>query len=148
MVKILDSEKLKIEISNIGATLDKIEIKEYNTSLPLVGITGISGYEKTPFVLDQSGESEIKYVYENNDVKIIKTYTIEEGDYIIESGIIFYNKSNMSKLIEFDIKSCSIEMSSLDKKANGFDRTIVRDKSLNEYVINFEKGMHRKAGSE
>ena len=146
-IEVLDSQKLEIETSNIGATLDKIKIKEYDTSLPLAGITGISGYEDMPFVLDQSNESGIKYVYENTDVKIIKTYAIEEDDYIIESGISFYNKSDMSKLIELDIKSYSIEMSSLDKKSNGLDRTKARDKSLNEYVINSKKEIHRKAGA-
>lgn len=146
-VEVLDSQRLEIEISNIGATLDKIKIKEYDISLPLVGITGIVGYEKAPFVLDQSGEGEIRYTYENDDVKIVKTYAIVEGGYIIESGISFYNKSDMSKLIKLDIKSYSIEMSSLDKKSEKMDRIKARDKSLNEYVISSENGIHRKAGA-
>ncbi|MCK5178688.1 MAG: membrane protein insertase YidC, partial [Candidatus Omnitrophica bacterium] len=146
-VEILDSQRLEIEISNIGATIDKVKIKEYDISLPLVGITGISGYEKTPFVLDQSGEGEIQYTYENDDVKIVKTYAVGEGDYIIESGISFYNKSDISKLIKLNIKSYSIEMSSLDKKSEKIDRIKARDKSLNEYVINSKNGIHRKAGA-
>ena len=146
-VEVLDSQRLEIEISNIGATIDKVKIKEYDISLPLVGITGISGYEKTPFVLDQSGEGEIQYTYENDDVKIVKTYAVGEGDYIIESGISFYNKSNISKLIKLNIKSYSVEMSSLDKKSEKIDRIKARDKSLNEYVINSKNGIHRKAGA-
>jgi YidC/Oxa1 family membrane protein insertase len=146
-LEILDSQNLEIGISNVGATLDKIKIKEYDASLPLSGITGISGYENIPFVLDQSGGNGIKYVYENEDVKIVKTYMIEDGDYIIEAGVNFYNKSDMSKLIKLDIKSYTIEMSSLDKKSNGLDRTKARDKSLNEYVINSEKEIHRKGGA-
>ena len=65
-IEILDSQKLEIEISNIGATLDKVKIKEYDTSLPLSGITGISGYENVPYELSQGGNGDIQYTYEND----------------------------------------------------------------------------------
>ena len=45
----------------------------------------------------------------------------------------------MSKLVDLDIESYTIEMSSLDKKAAKQDRIKARDKSLNEYVINGSK---------
>ena len=146
-IEILDSQKLEIEISNIGATLDNVKIKEYDTSLPLSGITGISGYENVPYELSQGGNGDIQYIYENDDIKIVKTYAVKEGDYIIKSGITVYNKSDMSKQVKMDIKSYSIEMSSLDKKNEKIDRLKARDKSLNEYVISSENGVHRKAGA-
>ncbi|MCK5178282.1 MAG: YidC/Oxa1 family insertase periplasmic-domain containing protein, partial [Candidatus Omnitrophica bacterium] len=146
-IEILDSQKLEIEISNIGATLDKVKIKEYDTSLPLSGITGISGYENVPYELSQGGNGDIQYIYENDDIKIVKTYAVKEGDYIIKSGITVYNKSDMSKQVKMDIKSYSIEMSSLDKKNEKIDKIAARDKSLNEYIINLENRVHRKAGA-
>ncbi|MCK4882841.1 MAG: membrane protein insertase YidC, partial [Candidatus Omnitrophica bacterium] len=146
-IEILDSQKLEVEISNIGATLEKVKIKEYDTTLPLSGISGISGYENVPYDLSQGGNGDIQYTYENDDIKIVKTYAVDEGDYIIKSGITVYNKSNMSKQVKLDIKSYSIEMSSLDKKNEKIDKIDARDKALNEYVINSEKGIHRKAGA-
>ena len=143
----LDSEKLSVEVSNVGAALNRVTIKEYNASLPLVGITTISKYENEPFTLSQSGEGEIVYSYENDEIKIVKSYTIEDGDYIINAGIEVYNKTDMSKLISVSINSYLIEMSNLETKDKGLDRTKARDRSLNEYVIYSENGIQRKGGA-
>jgi len=146
-IEVLNSEKLTVEISNIGGSLSKVTLNEYGASLPLVGITSISGYENLPFNLDPAYGDGIRYVYETEDFKIIKTYEIQDGDYIVESGIEFYNNTEMSKLIDVSIISYVIEMSSLDKKDENRDATDARDKSLNEYVININNEIDRKAGA-
>lgn len=146
-VEEIDSDKLKIKISNIGASLNGILIKEYDTSLPLTGITNISGYDAAPFVLGSNHKNEIKFVYEDNNVKITKTYVIQNNEYLIDSKTELYNKTDMSKLIKLDIKSYSIIMSNLNDNKKGLDRTEARDKSLNEYVVNSENGIYRKGGA-
>jgi len=143
----LGSEKLEAEFSSIGATLNKITIREYNTSFPLQGVTGISGYENLPFNLDRVGENDIEYSYETDEFKIVKTYRIPEGDYIVESGIEFHNKTNMSKLIDLSINSYVLEMSNLNGKEEKESPANARDKSLNEYVVNGAGGIYRKAGA-
>ncbi len=146
-IETMGSEKLSIEVSNMGGALNKVEINEYSSSLPLRGITSISGYENVLFALIRSGDGEIVYSYENDDLKIVKTYTIVEDDYIIESGTEIFNKTDMSKLISLKINSYTVEMSNLDEQIAKSDRTKARDKSLNEYVVNSESGIHRKAGA-
>ena len=146
-VETLDSEKLNIEISNIGGALNKVMIKEYASSLPLRGITSIAGYENVPFVLSKSSDGEIIFYFENSDIKIVKTYKINENDYIVESNVDLYNNTDMSKLIDFNIQGYAIEMSNLNGNEEKLDRTQDRDKSLNEYVVNAEGGIYRKAGA-
>jgi YidC/Oxa1 family membrane protein insertase len=143
----LDSEKLRIETSNIGSGIKKILIKEYNATLPLEDSITISGYENLPFVLTNSEGGEITYQYENEEIKIVKKYSIAENDYLIEAGISIQNKADMSKLVSPKVISYLIQMSNLkaDKKASESGNE--RDKSLNEYVVNSEKGMFRKAGA-
>ncbi len=143
----LESDKLSISVSNIGGALKKVIINEYDASLPLTGITNLENYEKAPFALERSDGGEIVYSYENSDIRIVKTYSVRDGEYIIESGIEVYNKSDMSKLISPKITSYSVGMSNLDKKDKVLDRTKARDKGLNEYVVNSEGGIHRKAGA-
>lgn len=146
-IEVLDSERLEIGVSNVGGTVDHIKIKKYDTTLPLAGVAGLSGYDYLPFALSQDGQGEIKAVYENDVMRIVKTFAIVEDDNIIESGVTLYNKTDMSKEISLDFKGYSIEMSSLDGKDKKLNRTQMRDRSLNEYVISSEKGIHRKAGA-
>ncbi len=143
----LDSDKLTIEVSNLGAGISKVTIKEYDVSPPLEKITSIADYENAPFSLVRSDRGELVYRYEDENFNITKTYTIEEGDYIIEAKTNIQNKTDMSKLVSPKVSSYLMEMSNLEGKDEKLDRTKARDKSLNEYVVNAENGMHRKGGA-
>lgn len=143
-LEIINSDKISAEFSNIGGSIRKVTINEYGATLPIRNITSIAGYEDLPFTLESVRDNGLTFIYEGTDLKVIKSYDIREGEYIIESGIEFYNKTEMSTLIEPDIGSYTIEMSNLDKNV---DRVHSRDKSLQEYAIKSSKGIHRKAGA-
>lgn len=138
----LTSEKLNIEFSNIGGSIKKVTIVEYNATLPISGITSIAGYEDADFILENASDKKIVYSHESSEIKILKTYSIRSGDYIIDSGIELQNNTNMSKIINVDIKSYTLDSSSLDNKYD-----VSNDKSLNEYLINISGEIYRKAGA-
>jgi len=146
-IEVLKSDKLTAEFSNIGASLNLVTINEYDASLPLKKITSLAEYDTVPFILDRANGNTISYSYENNDIKITKSYHIHDDDYVIESEIELYNKSSMSKQIKATFLGYMVEMSNLndDKQEKNYMKS--RDKSLLEYVISSENGMHRKAGA-
>jgi len=146
-IEALESGALRVEFSNIGASISKVTIKKYDASLPITDITALKGYENVPFTLDRVSDNEISYSHDSNEIKITKTYTVENGDNIVHSVTQIYNKSNMSKLINIESGGYLIEMSNLNNKNGKEASTINRDKSLFEYVVYSDKDMHRKAGA-
>jgi len=146
-IEVLESDALRVEFSNIGASINKATIKKYDASLPITDITALKGYENTPFILDRVSDNEISYSHDNAEFKITKTYKVENGDSIIHSVTQVYNKSNMSKLVNFELGGYLIEMSNLNNKNSKEASAIGRDKSLFEYLVYTEKGIHRKAGA-
>jgi len=146
-IETLESDALMVELSNIGASISKVIIKKYDTSLPITDIAALKGYENTPFTLDWVSDNEISYSHDNGEIKITKTYTVENGANIIHSVTQIYNKSNMSKLINIELGGYLIEMSNLNNKSGKTTKTFNRDKSLFEYTVYSDKGIHRKAGA-
>ena len=146
-VEVLNGEKLIAEFSNIGASLNKVTIKEYDASLPISKVTAIKGYENVPFTLDRVSDGEISYSFENSDLKIVKKYMIHSEDYIINAGVSFINKSNMSKLVNVSSGGYTIEMSNLENADYKTGKTEERDRSLQEYVVYSDARIYRKAGA-
>lgn len=144
-IESLDSGKISAEFSNFGATLNKVTIKGYDATLPITGMNAISQYVNVPFSLDKIGENTFQYVYENHDVRVVKRYTISQDDYIISASTEVHNLSDMSKLMNVDVESYTIEMSSLDKRKINISNNSARNKSLFEYVIKARSGIYRKA---
>ena len=146
-IEILESDELLVEFSNIGASINRVIIKNYDTSLPITKIASISEYENFPFILDWVSDSEISYSYDSDELKITKSYIVDEDSYIIRSFIKIYNKSNMSKLISIESGGYTIEMSNLNKKDSEEAHKVGRDKSLFEYAIYSSEGIHRKGSA-
>jgi len=146
-IETLESDELLVEFSNIGASISKVIIKKYDASLPITQITSISGYENFPFILDRVSDSEISYSHDSDELKITKSYIVDEGGYVIRSFIEVYNKSNMSKLISIESGGYTIEMSNLNKRGSDEERKVGRDKSLFEYVVYSSANMHRKGSA-
>ena len=142
----LDSDKIKIKVSNIGAGIDGFFLNEYSTELPLEQATEIVGYEDIPFILLESGQEELVYVYENDEIKITKTYSFSE-DYIVDVRTKIKNKTDMSRLISFNMVSFALEMSSLNNESVKTSQSSGRDKALHEYLVSSENGIYRKAGA-
>lgn len=146
-IEILESDALRVEFSNIGASISKVTIKKYDASLPITNIIALNGYENVLFTLDRVNDNEISYSYDGDEIKITKTFRVEDNDNIIHSVTKVYNKSNMSKLVNIESGGYLIEMSNLNDKNGKKSSTINRDKSLFEYVVYSDKNTHRKAGA-
>ena len=145
--EIIESEKLIVEFSNIGAAITNITIKGYDAVFPAEQITAVSGYEKSPFILEQISDHAVRYVYEKEGLRVIRSYLIHEDDYVVESNVEFQNQADMSKVIRFDSGGYLLEMSNLNEEKKGFRAPKSNEKSLMEYVVFSENGIHRKAGA-
>jgi YidC/Oxa1 family membrane protein insertase len=138
----LENEKIKVEFSNIGGTIEKIVIKEHQATLPVTGIQGVYDYETAEFVLSQSSSDTVQYVYEDEEIRIIKEYLLPAQEYIIKSKISLADKKGKSRQKRASINGFSLDISRLDKKLVN-----ERDISLDEYSVGSLSGAaYRKAG--
>ncbi len=66
-ISTLENDKIKVEFSNIGGTIKKIVIKQFNFSLPLTHIYTVSGFENSNFILKQFSSNTATYVFQNGN---------------------------------------------------------------------------------
>ena len=142
-IDVLDVDKFELSFSSLGGVLKSVFIKEYEETLPVVNIFNIWEYAEKDFTLIRLGVDEVIYQYEDEAVKITKKYSFESDDYLIYGDINVQNKNGSLKNEDFNIKAFSLDMSNLDEKTVK-SKTFIRDRSLFEYVISSNLGVHRK----
>lgn len=132
-ISTLENDKIKVEFSNIGGTIKKIVIKQFNFSLPLTHIYTVSGFENSSFTLKQFSSNTAIYVLQNGNVRIEKAYTLSANDYTIKTSVQTDGVSNLN-LGVYDI-----DASSLDNKIFQSPQ-----KSLYEYSVGLVNQIVRK----
>ena len=70
----INTEKLKVEFSNVGGKIKNVQINDYKAYLPINNILSIKEYENKEFKLQEITENSIIYVYENEDIEIINKF--------------------------------------------------------------------------
>lgn len=138
-IQVLENEFLKAEFSNVGGHLHRVHIKPYDVILPIQNIMDIKGWEDLPFELENIGSDMIVYRAEQGGIAVRKVYQFS-GDYLIKSRLEISRQLNMSKLIDLDIQTFSLDISSLDK-------THGHDQSLYEYAIATKNNVFRKSNA-
>lgn len=136
----IETPKFVVEFSNIGGTLRKVFLKEYNLALPVRGMGGAPEYDHAEFVLERVGVRDIFYRYDTPDLTIHRGYTVSKDDYTIEVQTTIQNRTDMSKLVSWDEQGIVLDMSNLDKDHSEF----VHDRALFEYAISSSAGIERK----
>ncbi len=139
-IETIETSKFIVEFSNIGGTILKVFLKEYDLALPVRGMGGAPEYDHTEFVVEKMGVRDIIYRHETSDLLVRQLYTVSEDDYTIEAQTIMQNKTDMSKLVALENQGVVLDMSSLDEKNSEF----VHDRALFEYVISSSGGIERK----
>lgn len=142
-IEAIETPKFVVEFSNIGGTLRKVFLKEYNLVLPVRGMGGAPEYDHAEFVLERVGARDIFYRYDAPDLTIHRLYTVSADDYTIEVETTIQNRANMSKLVAWEDQGVVLDMSNFDKEHNEF----VRDRALFEYVVSSANGIERKSNA-
>ena len=109
----LESEKLRVDFTNLGGNIKNVFIKDYNHTLPIHNYSNLSGYENMPFSLEGSYGNEIRFSYSDGNFQINKKYTISEEEYTIIADIEVMNISEMSKIVNLNIDNIIIDLSNL-----------------------------------
>ena len=140
--KVVETDKFILNFSNIGGVLSDVIIKDKGKqiSLPVKNYGNLNGYENGVFeLLSENNKNQIEYVYENNEVRIAKNYTFEEGNFLInQSFLIEYKNKFILDKIKF--KSFSLDMSKMRENHHHVDR----NDFLNEYSVAFADKIIRK----
>ena len=142
-IETIESSKLIVEFSNIGGSLSKVHLKEYNKDLPVRGMGGAPGYDQAEFVLERTAPREVVYRYDATDLLIRRLYRVSEDDYTIEAQTTVENKANLSKLISWEDQGVVLDMSNLDTGSSDF----ARDRPLFEYAASSSNGIERKSNA-
>ncbi len=138
---LLENDKLSLEFSNIGGALNRVTIKEYNASLPVLDIASLAVTEILEFTIESLSPDTIVYVYEDNDKKITKKYQLKKDDYIVQSENNIQFKNKMSTLDEL-FNAYTINTSNLsDAKISA---TAKQDHGLFEYAVSYDNKYERK----
>ncbi len=139
-IETIETPKFVVEFSNIGGTLHKVFLKEYNLALPVRGMASAPAYEHVEFVLEKSDARNVVYRHEAPELIVRRIYTISEDAYTIEAETIIQNRTDMSKLVDWEEQGVVLDMSNLDKDHSEF----VHDRALFEYAISSSAGIERK----
>ncbi len=140
-INILDNGKLEVVFSNIGGTIKSIRIRDYDISLPLTDFNKLNFDNSLAYNILNISDSYISYSLEIDGRKIIKKYTLEPSEYLINNSINIIDKK-MSKGEDGFIRGFSLDISRLDK-----DIQKSREKTLLEYSIATENNTIRKANA-
>lgn len=138
----IETDKLIVEISNIGGNIKDIALKDFKQKFYLENLFSLAGYENSVFILIKEDNNRVSCSFENEDYEIRKIYEILPGSYGINVSVNIKNKSKMSKLNKFKISSFTLNLDSLEK-----DHGSNRDKSLFEYAIKFPDNIFRKGNA-
>lgn len=106
----IENDKIKVEFSNVGGTIKKIIIKQFNFSLPLTNVYTVAGYDRAKFTLVQNLKNEVSYVLQSGNVRIEKKYTLSNNDYIVKTSVQTEGLSNL------DISVYKVDSALIDDK--------------------------------
>jgi YidC/Oxa1 family membrane protein insertase len=143
-IKRLESDKIIVEFSNIGGSIKRVTLKEYDFTFPLTGIGAVSGYETATYSLDNFNKNEAVYLYSDDDVKIYKSYIISDNDYTISTNTKVIKIKDAFRLDNIGISGFIVDMSNLNTKNANKKKTYDHDKSLLEYVVSSYGEIYRK----
>ena len=95
---VLENAKLKVILSNIGAQINEIKIKEYNETLPITRILSNENFKDLEFSVLKNNPQTILYSAKVGKAEILKEYTLSQEDYVINVQIEVRNADKMSNL--------------------------------------------------
>src|SRR3989338_1256473 len=84
-IETIETPKFIVEFSNIGGTLHKVFLKEYNLALPVRGMGGAPAYDQVEFTFEKLDAHKIVYRHEIPDLIVRRLYTVSEDNYTIEA---------------------------------------------------------------
>lgn len=125
-------------MSNVGATVKRIVIKEHNVSLPVTEMFAVSGFDDAAFSVIDHGSDFVRFVAARNGLEISKKFTLWQ-DNLLRTKIEIVNQSSGERQEDLDILGFKLDISRMDKDM-GHDR----DRSLLEYSISADNKAFRK----
>ena len=137
--QVIENDKLKTTFSNIGGNLKNIEIKKYQSLLPVLDILKIPKYASSAFKLDLLSDSEIQYSFEDKEFLIKKIYKLVKDDYIVHSDIEIYPKTSTDSNLKVDFFTLDYIRSSYKSES--------QEKSLLEYIISSDSNTYRRSNA-
>ena len=99
--QLLENNKVAINLSNRGGSIQGINIKKFNHPLSVSNILAIKGISNSDFALSRKDNDTVEYVYSKNGISIKKSYDLSDNN-IIEAQIRVKNTSDMEKALELE----------------------------------------------
>jgi len=113
---VLENKNLLIKISNIGASIKSIEIKNKET-FPVKNLFDIKQYSSLIFLADRVSDTKIIFKAKSGETEIIRIYDLSNQDYSFSQEISISKSSEMSNVKSLEIVGVGID-SKLAKNIN------------------------------
>ncbi len=136
----LENEKVSLVFSNKGGALKSPTIKEYNYTLPITSIFGITNFDNAQFRIADKGDDRIAYVFKGQGYTVTKRYQLLEGEYLLKAEIEINNFSKEFRMEKFLINGFTLDNTRLDNNSNKNNLA----EMLREYSICYDQQIFRK----
>ncbi|HSA30362.1 MAG TPA: YidC/Oxa1 family insertase periplasmic-domain containing protein [Candidatus Omnitrophota bacterium] len=147
---VIENEKIRLFVSDLGAHISKVEFKEYGGEPFFVSSGAVVGQRNLPYeVFSQNGQ-KIVLIGQNDSIKITKTYEILENTHSIVEKTEFLNQAEEAKTINVEIEQLYLDAEWLKNavdKTTGEKKDMSRDRNLLEYSIYSNDNVLRKTGA-
>lgn len=125
-----------LTVSNIGGSVKKIRLNNYNYEFPINSLMDISPFDKKQFSMSKVGTSSILLTHKSDDYIVQKQILAENFKLTFSYKISHNNKMNAS--VQAEIKPFEIDLSRLDADVLNSEWTLF------EYVLKTDKNIIRK----
>ena len=130
-----ESDKFRLEFSNLGGVLKNISLKKFDVHFLFRDLIALTGEEHREFSLVSAAPEAVQYFYETKEQKITKIYSFPQDDYVLRAEIIAENKTNDPQSLDIKTNGLIIDMSILDNKNGDQYDSHLKDRNLFEYSV-------------
>lgn len=132
-IAVLENDKLRVELSNVGGVIKTIYLKEYGTTLPVRDIFDIRSQKREKYAIVPASPDRVIYQASLNGAKVRKEFRLDKNEYTISINV---QSDKMSNLI---ISGYTLDTSAVDPKIINSP-----EKSLYEYSVSLINEIIRK----
>ena len=112
-IQTIESDQVKVEISNIGAEIKTATLPPYDHHLPITDLFEIPSLKEQSFQLEKATSSTASYFIRTKDFLIGKKYSFSQDGQVLFCDIIIKNISLSPKLPGYQLNFFTIDADKL-----------------------------------
>ncbi len=133
----LENKHYQVELTNRGANVSRLILKEYAYSLPVRNLATLDAFDNLPFAFDLIDKNKLKSTHQGDGWLVEKDITLNDN-FTISTTIVVKNTATVPQNFISKSTNILVDMNRLDKS------NVQSDMTLFEYVFKSDKKFIRK----